>query len=37
LGLSISRELARAMDGDLTVHSVKGEGATFTLQLRKAS
>lgn len=36
LGLSISRELARAMDGDLTVKSAKGEGTTFTLQLRAA-
>jgi signal transduction histidine kinase len=34
LGLSISRELARAMGGDLSVTSVKGEGTVFTLQLR---
>jgi signal transduction histidine kinase len=33
LGLSISRDLARAMGGDLTVRSVVGEGSTFTLQL----
>jgi signal transduction histidine kinase len=36
LGLSISRQLARAMDGDLTVASVLGTGSTFTLQLPRA-
>jgi len=36
LGLSISRELARAMDGDLTVESREGEGSTFVLRLPKA-
>ena len=36
LGLSISRDLARRMDGDLTVTSVYGEGATFVLSLPKA-
>jgi signal transduction histidine kinase len=36
LGLAISRRLARAMNGDLTVRSVVGEGSTFTLSLPKA-
>ncbi|HMA20384.1 MAG TPA: HAMP domain-containing sensor histidine kinase, partial [Gemmatimonadaceae bacterium] len=33
LGLTISRDLARAMGGDLTVKSKLGEGSTFTLVL----
>lgn len=33
LGLYISRRLARAMGGDLTVSSTAGEGARFTLTL----
>jgi signal transduction histidine kinase len=33
LGLSISRQLARGMGGDLSVISTAGEGCTFTLTL----
>ena len=33
LGLYISRRLARAMGGDLSIESVKGEGARFILDL----
>ena len=37
LGLSISRELARAMRGDLTLKSIEGVGSTFMLTLPIAS
>ncbi len=36
LGLAISRDLARAMHGDLKVSSRPGEGSTFTLILPRA-
>ena len=37
LGLSISRELARAMGGDLSVTSEEGRGSRFTLTLQEAA
>ncbi|MEO5817704.1 MAG: HAMP domain-containing sensor histidine kinase [Gemmatimonadaceae bacterium] len=37
LGLSISRSLARNMDGDLTVVSTLGQGSCFTLSLPRSA
>ena len=37
LGLAISRDLARGMGGDLRVRSVEGQGATFTIVLRRVT
>ena len=37
LGLTISRRLSRLMNGDLTVRSVLGDGAVFTLWLPQAT
>jgi signal transduction histidine kinase len=36
LGLAISRDLARAMKGDVTVQTTSGKGAAFTVSLPKA-
>jgi signal transduction histidine kinase len=33
LGLTLARQLARALGGDIELHSVPGEGSAFTVQL----
>lgn len=36
LGLSLAQTIARAHDGDITVHSTAGEGSTFTVRFPSA-
>jgi signal transduction histidine kinase len=33
LGLSLSYDIIKALGGELTVHSIEGEGALFTIVL----
>jgi PAS domain S-box-containing protein len=37
LGLALCRQLITAMGGTIALHSVKGEGATFTVRLQRAT
>jgi len=37
IGLALSRRLAQAMSGDITVRSTPGEGSTFTVTIRRSA